>query len=62
MGSWDYHRGTLRDCHRDPFPHSLRRTRELEALRFRASVCSAWRFMLGDVFDVDRGVLESSSS
>ena len=28
MGSWDYYRGTLRDYHTDPFPHSLLRTRE----------------------------------
>ena len=29
MGFWDYFSGTLRDYHRDPFPHSLLRTREL---------------------------------
>ena len=29
MGYWDYFWGTLRDYHRDPFPHSLLRTREL---------------------------------
>ena len=28
MGYWDYYRGTFRDYHRDPFPHSLLRTRE----------------------------------
>ena len=28
MGYWDYKKGTLRDYHRDPFPHSLLRTRE----------------------------------
>ena len=30
MGFWDYSRGTLRDYHRDPFPHSLLRTTGLE--------------------------------
>ena len=29
MGFWDYCKGTLRDYHRDPFLHSLLRTREL---------------------------------
>ena len=28
MGFWDYFWGTLRDYHRDPFPHALLRTRE----------------------------------
>ena len=28
MGYWDYYKGTLRDYHRDPFPHSVLRTRE----------------------------------
>ena len=28
MGYGDYYKGTLRDYHRDPFPHSLLRTRE----------------------------------
>ena len=28
MGFWDYKRGTLRDYDREPFPHSLLRTRE----------------------------------
>ena len=30
MGYWDYYRGTLRDYHRDPFPHSLLRTSQSE--------------------------------
>ena len=28
MGYWDSHGGPYRDYHRDPFPHSLLRTRE----------------------------------
>ena len=28
MGYWDYYKGPIRDYHRDPFPHSLLRTRE----------------------------------
>ena len=29
MGYWDYYKGTLRDYHRDPFPHSLLRAGEM---------------------------------
>ena len=28
MGFWDYYRGTLKEYHRDPFSHSVLRTRE----------------------------------
>ena len=31
MGYWDYYKGALRDYHRDPFPHSLLRTRDKKA-------------------------------
>ena len=32
MGYWDNHKGTLRDYHRDPFPHSLLRASEKRVL------------------------------
>ena len=34
MGFWNYQKGTLRDCHRDPFPYSLLRTREIIRMPF----------------------------
>ena len=35
MDYGDYHWGIYRDYHRDPFPHSLLRTRQMRALGFR---------------------------
>ena len=43
VGNWDYDKGTLRYCHRDPFPHSLLRTRLQVRHRVFASGFSDWR-------------------
>ena len=49
MGCWDYYRGTLRDYHRDPFPHSLLRTKEkIPELTLKVSTSRAeWVFLRG---------------
>ena len=49
MGYWDYYRGTLRDCHRDPFP----------PFPTHVGTLKGWWFLCLGVLTVKASVLDS---